>query len=207
MELTFSLFFSAAISQAAAAQWPPEDPAIAIQEEHQQPFSLPDSPWTYENGSLNPNLRPTSAAKRKAKAKSNNVLHSSLPPYHPDYVPPGPGDTDRFMYSSSSDEDEDGSSGDEYYAEEAPTRPMPIRRGSEGYEVRPIDREAMLRRYIEGQTAEVGRYNLYVPEPDVDSESDGLIGGDGDGSEGEDEVPLAKKVENWIAGTGTTTAD
>ena len=106
------------------------------------------------------------------------------------------------MYSSS---DEEESSGDEYYAEEAPMRPIPIRRGSEGYEVRPIDREAVLRRYIEEQTADVGRYNLYVPEPDVDSESDGLIGGDEDGSENEDGdgVPLAKKVENWKAGTKT----
>ena len=170
--------------QAAAAQWPPQDPATATQE-HQQPFSLPESPWTYEDGSLNPDLRPTSAGKRKARAKSDIVLHPTLPPYHPDYVP---GDAIRLMHSSSEDE----SSGDEYYAEDTPTRLMPIRRGSEGYEVRPIDREAMLRMYIEGHTADAGRYNLYIPEPDVDSESDGLIGGGSEDDEDEDGAPLTK---------------
>lgn len=83
----------------------------------------------------------------------------------------------------------------------------PIRRGSEGYEIAPINREEMLARYIEGQAAEVGRYNLYVPEPDVDSESDGLAGVGGSDVDDEDDVPLVRKVENWRAETdGAATA-
>jgi len=87
------------------------------------------------------------------------------------------------VYSSASDV----SSSDGY---DAPVIPGAghMRRGSEGYELPPIDREAMLRRYIEEQVGEEGRYNVYVPEPES-------------GSTGDDEetVPLAKKVESWRA--------
>lgn len=60
-----------------------------------------------------------------------------------------------------------------------------VRRGSEGYEVLPVDREEILRRYIESRGEEDGRYRRYVPEPPSESES-------------EDE-PLSERVEKWKA--------
>lgn len=65
---------------------------------------------------------------------------------------------------------------DTYEAEVGGSR---IRRGSEGYEVRPTTREEMLERYLLEQGMEPGRYQRYVPEPDI--ESDGT----------EDELPLS----------------
>lgn len=114
-----------------------------------------------------------------------------MPPYHPDYESAADGE-DPF------DSDSSNSSEDEYLNQPVRQPKGPVRRGSEGYEIQPIDREEMLRRYIEGQSAEVGRYNVYVPEPDVDSESDGVAG-----SELDDEIPLAEKVENWRATADT----
>ena len=47
-----------------------------------------------------------------------------------------------------------------------------VRRGSEGYEVRPVNREEILRRYIEDQGQEMGRYQTYVPEPESEGSED-----------------------------------
>jgi len=44
-----------------------------------------------------------------------------------------------------------------------------VRRGSEGYEVRQINREDMLQRYLE-ELGEEGRYVRYIPQPDDDEE-------------------------------------
>lgn len=52
---------------------------------------------------------------------------------------------------------------------------MKVRRGSEGYEVRTINREEMLREYIHSQVERTGRYQVYQPEDAVyaeDYESD-----------------------------------
>ena len=99
---------------------------------------------------------------------------SRVPPYHPDYRPP-----------------EEESSEDEYVL------PMPgpgpqKRRGSEGYEVREINREQLLRQSIEDQVREPGRYNLYVPESVTPDETDS-------DTEVESEEPLAQRVEEWRA--------
>ncbi|KAF7968127.1 hypothetical protein HWV62_20122 [Athelia sp. TMB] len=152
---------------------------------------LAESPWTYSDGALNPNLRPTSAAMRrarKARARADGPV-SNLPPYHPDYH----ADDDDAVSSSNS-----AGSSEDYYEQPGPVLRIQagrVRRGSEGYEVRPINREEMLTRFIAEQVGEEGRYNVYVPEPDVDSESDDL---DGTEDEGEDEdMPLASKVQNW----------
>lgn len=64
-----------------------------------------------------------------------------------------------------------------------------VRRGSEGYEVKSVDREEMLRRFVEGRTHEPGRYQRYVPEPSSESEVE-----DGDADES---IPLAQQVEQW----------
>jgi palmitoyltransferase ZDHHC6 len=99
-----------------------------------------------------------------------------VPPYHPDYRPP--------------DDDEDFSdspgSTDSTSDEEVQQPRRFVRRGSEGYEVHTIDREAMFRQRVMGQMHEHGRYNVYVPEPASTSEEE------------EDEtIPLAARVESW----------
>jgi len=121
-------------------------------------------------------------------------MHSSLPPYHPDYEPPVIGDASSYYASENS-----SSSSDEYADQEPPVTER-VRRGSEGYEVRPVGREEMLRRYIEEQAQEEGRYNRYMPEPDVDSERE-------EDEEDEESIPLAAKVEGWRASTGTRTGE
>lgn len=141
---------------------------------------MPESPWTYENGSLNPNLEPHNPA-RPARRRHIGRPVSSVPPYHPDYKPPGEDDAFPDPAGGSSSEDE-------YLLPSGPRKL--VRRGSEGYEVRTINREAMLKQHVEQQLTEPGRYKVYVPEPITPSESE---------SEEEEEVPLAQKVEAWRA--------
>ncbi|KAH9932044.1 zf-DHHC-domain-containing protein [Epithele typhae] len=153
-------------------EWPPKDPEAyeyPDEDPHHQ-FELPDSPWTYENNSVNPLLQPTQTRRRK---NARNGEHSAVPPYHPDYYhqdTPAP-------YAADSDGEDD----------EDERTPIPWARSGR-YEVKPIDREAMLRHYVEDRTTEPGRYNVYVPDPP--SEPD---------TEVEDEVPLTVKVEQWRA--------
>lgn len=47
-----------------------------------------------------------------------------------------------------------------------------VRSGSEGYEVRTIDREEMLQQYLKDLEEEPDKYVRYIPEPDSDSGSD-----------------------------------
>lgn len=80
-----------------------------------------------------------------------------------------------------------------------------VRRGSEGYEVRPIDREQLLAEYITDRAQEDGHYRRYVPEPPSDPESEGeSVGEEGAGAEVEanddEEEPLAVRVEKWRSG-------
>jgi len=84
-----------------------------------------------------------------------------------------------------------------------------VRRGSEGYEVRSIDREQLLAEYIASRGQETGHYQRYVPEPPSEPES----GGEGEGEVGvgevyndqddldeDDEEPLSVRVEKWRSG-------
>ncbi|KAJ7170161.1 zf-DHHC-domain-containing protein [Mycena filopes] len=136
--------------------WPPRDPASVYHDDPDREFVLPDSPWTYENGSVNPELQASNSSAPRRRKKGNGA--SALPPYHPDYQ------------AGSGNADEYDSADDEYrYADHSKPR---IRRGSEGYEVRPAAREDMLARYLQeiGETPQ--RYHRYIPEPQSDSESD-----------------------------------
>lgn len=100
-----------------------------------------------------------------------------MPPYHPAYGRQESHDT--YLDTDSDDDDE--------YEHVGRPREF-VRRGSEGYEVRPIDREDLLRRYVEDRTTEPGRYQLYVPDPPSEPES---------GAEEDEYIPLAEKVEMW----------
>ncbi|KAF8899051.1 zf-DHHC-domain-containing protein [Infundibulicybe gibba] len=151
--------------EGSMAVWPPRDPRETSE------FQLPASPWTYENGSLNPNLEPNNARLRssvKPKRSSQNASGTSaLPPYHPDYAEAEDGEVVYTSESSSQDSLGAGSF---------------VRRGSEGYEVRPVGREDMLSRYLRELGEEPQRYHRYIPQPLSDSE--------------DDDVPLSQAVKH-----------
>ncbi|KAJ7103218.1 zf-DHHC-domain-containing protein [Mycena belliarum] len=138
--------------------WPPRDPSSMHEGDPDKEFVLPNSPWTYENGSVNPDLQPSNSAAPRRRRRDHDGA-SALPPYHPDYQASVVTNGDY-----SSDEDE------EYgYKDDNKTW---VRRGSEGYEVRPAAREDMLERYLLeiGETPQ--RYHRYIPQPDSESEGD-----------------------------------
>jgi palmitoyltransferase ZDHHC6 len=144
--------------------WPPRDPNEEDYTDPDHEFKLPESPWTFENSSFNPELRPGNGTARRRRSNRGEV--ANVPPYHPDFdedVQPS-----RYDDSSSSD--------DEVYRSGA-TR---IRRGSEGVEVLPVNRAEMMQRYVQEVATEEGRYQRYVPEPASESEGE------------DDYVPLAQ---------------
>ncbi|OBZ79551.1 Palmitoyltransferase PFA4, partial [Grifola frondosa] len=170
--------------------WPPRDPNAYVypDEDPDHKFTLPDSPWTYQNGSLNPELHPSnsrlsssSTRRRKKQPDAARGAHSSVPPYHPDY-----NDTSTYPSHLSSSGSAVSSGDEDYYEDSRSARAVPVRRGSEGYEVQPIDRELLLRRYIEDRTTEPGRYQRYIPDPPSDADTDD-----------DEQIPLAEKVEMW----------
>jgi len=126
---------------------------------------LPASPWTYDNGGINPELQPSTnnGVRRRSPAVS-----SSVPPYHPDY-----------QQDVNEADSPTNSSDEEYYEERRQAHRPLVRRGSEGYEVRPVDREAMLQEYVQ----DTGRYQRYIPEPPSESE--------GSDEDAEENTPLA----------------
>lgn len=174
--------------------WPPRDPTLT----HQQPFKLPDSPWTYENGNFNPNLRPSSSTLRAVNGnrhKSQQGPVSTLPPYHPDYEDPGVETYPSRSHSPDSDLEN---------SEEGYSGAVKVRRGSEGYEVRPVNREQMFQEYVQCQINEAGRYQVYEPQralegdedfEDEDGDFEGELSGEVVGDVGaisdDDDVPLA----------------
>jgi palmitoyltransferase ZDHHC6 len=196
-------------------EWPPSDPTDRYIE-----CTQPDTPWTYDNDGPNPALVPSNshsaqqlrARKRGGRGgRSRSLGVSAVPPFHPDYEPA----------HDREDHGDDGDDGGERFAEyeDEPgwggTRH--VRRGSEGYEVRAIDREQLLEEYIASRGQEEGYYRRYVPEPPSETESESESGGEGgdgpgvgqvevevededdDDDDDEDEV-LAVRVEKWRSG-------
>lgn len=169
--------------------WPPSDPNDARRldvnyDDDDHELILPETPWTYENGDLNPNLAPSNSRRKSSSARRRRrVPIANVPPYHPDYVEPNtttfrdgvPENSDGYETVSEEDNDE--------YVDKERSGHI-VRRGSEGYEIRPVDREEILRRYIASRSEEAGWYNQYVPEPGSDSDSG--IGGWEDEPGGED---------------------
>lgn len=164
--------------------WPPRDPTLA----NQIPFKLPDSPWTYENGNVNPNLRPTNGQLRGVNGNHCKYTQdpiSVLPPYHPDYKDPGVDAHPGRPYSPHSESD---------HSEEGYSEVVRVRRGSEGYEVRPVTREQLFQEYVQDQINEAGRYQVYEPEhtPESDEDFEEVIDElSGEAGDSDDEVPLA----------------
>jgi len=147
--------------------WPPQDPTQEQYQDHT--FTLPESPWTYENGALNPDLRPSSGTRshpsNNGLRQRSSPLHLALPPYHPDYDASTYVERESGFSSDSASEDEDHVSDQSKWG-------VKVRRGSEGYEVPSIDREGLLHRYIQSQANERGRYQRYIPEPDTPSDDE-----------------------------------
>lgn len=132
------------------------------------------SPWTYQDEGFNPALQPSNTAHRQATSVARKRPRSCIPesedvlPYHHDYKD---GDENK-LYDEEDDDtsDESGNFGQ-----------VRLRRGSEGYEVRPVNRNDMLRRYLEEIGEKPGRYVRYIPQPnDIDRNE-----------EESDNVPLA----------------
>lgn len=91
-----------------------------------------------------------------------------MPPYHPDYHE---GETHRASGDDDDDEDSLVSSGDEVEDDDDDV-PLgtKVRRGSEGFEIRPVSREQMLRQYLESVGENYDRYIRYIPYPESEDE-------------------------------------
>ena len=186
--------------------WPPPDPT-----EYNGGWAQPASPWTYNNDGPNPALIPSnSGSAQHLRSRNRDIAgFSAVPPYHPDYDESVPQE-----YGGGED-DYDYDDGERFAEYEKARQRMPfVRRGSEGYEVRPIDREQLLAEYITDRAQEDGHYCRYVPEPPSDPESREECGEIRAGVEAEMEVerveqddedddeeePLAVRVEKWRSG-------
>ncbi|GBE77566.1 zf-DHHC-domain-containing protein [Sparassis latifolia] len=164
-----------------AEAWPPQDPNRTYtypEPDQNHKFSLPSTPWTYENGTLNPNLQPSNPRLRSSstrRRKPKGPGYSSLPPYHPDFHEAQ--DDDAYSASASSaggesDGEQEQGLGEDPHHMYGSFSGVRVRRGSEGYEVQSADRDKIMRRFLECQTREPGRYQRYVPEPPSESETD-----------------------------------
>ena len=182
--------------------WPPRDPA-----EHNTEWMPPASPWTYNNDGPNPALVPSNTQHLRSRKRGTAGV-STVPPYHPDYEPA------QHEYNDDDYDDDDDDEGERFAEYEKGRRRIAhVRHGSEGYEVRSIDREQLLAEYIATRGQEAGHYRRYVPEPPSEPESGGEEEGrvevgevdrdrdqDQDDYEEDDEEPLAVRVEKWRSG-------
>ncbi|KAG8680641.1 Palmitoyltransferase, partial [Ceratobasidium sp. 395] len=120
--------------------WPPKEPGIYKDRSLAAASALQDrlkgSPWTYGNDGPNPTLR--------ARNQSDH------PPYHPSYQPQNDSnDPDRQFdheYDDSTNSSPSRASSD-YDVDQSSVRDVRVRRGSEGWEVRPMTNEEIVARY------------------------------------------------------------
>ncbi|KAG9119752.1 Palmitoyltransferase [Ceratobasidium sp. 392] len=121
--------------------WPPKEPGIyrdrSLAAASALQNRLQGSPWTYGNDGPNPALR----------ARSQN----NYPPYHPSYQPSqnDSNDPDRQFdheYDDSTNSSPSRASSD-YDVDQSSGRDVRVRRGSEGWEVRPMTNEEIVARY------------------------------------------------------------
>lgn len=183
-------------------------------------FALPKDPWTYGNGSFNPDLHPGSLnhkLRERRGSPGSRQRHTNpypgegremdgtyaVPPYHPDYDESQPS-YGHFSRPPYADEDEDG---DDRYYEDRPQHRQFVRRGSEGYEVHTIDREEMMRQYVDSQShfaalTRAQRRTDLGEEGDnygVSDEEDGNDEGDG---RARDEEKMGREVRERLSEAG-----
>ncbi|CAE6476095.1 unnamed protein product [Rhizoctonia solani] len=137
--------------------WPPKDPnaykdkdrnqanATALQER------LQGSPWTYGNGDVNPALRMRGASDRPPYHPSYRSEGHSTPPTDPVNAPDRQFDHEYDSVSTSSSPSRASS---EYDVDMSADRDVRMRRGSEGWEVRPMTNEEIVQRYAQSRGLE-----------------------------------------------------
>jgi len=175
-------------------------------------FTLPKDPWTYGNGSFNPDLHPGSLdgelrERRGSAASRQRHVNpypgdggetdgvSAVPPYHPDYDESQPS-YGHFSRPPYADEGEEGD--DHYYEDRAPQRQF-IRRGSEGYEVHSIDREEMMRQYVDSQSHLAALAGAQGRADRGEEDNNYGVSDDDDGdNEGDDRVRDEEQVERNV---------
>jgi hypothetical protein len=122
----------------------------------------------------------------------------TVPPYHPDYDDSRPsyGHFSRPPYADGGEDEDD------HYYESGPQRRRFIRRGSEGYEVRPIDREEMLRQYVDPQPhlAAFARAQEMADRGEVGDNYD-VSDGEGDNKLGDEEA-MEREVRERVGEPG-----
>ncbi|KAH7105036.1 zf-DHHC-domain-containing protein [Auriculariales sp. MPI-PUGE-AT-0066] len=155
-------FVSDGVEDTVQDVWPPVDPSRRQIDygasDDDAPVKLPESgPWTYGEGSFNPTLKPSSQELRQ---------RSRYPPYHPMYGK-----------EAGSDAGDDSSSDDVSDHEEVGLRRR-VRRGSEGFEVRQISRDDMLRPYLPSEAA---ARNFDMSPRRANYDSDGRAHSDNEG--------------------------
>jgi len=164
--------------------WLPQDSISESSSEPSDPLK-DSSPWTYENESLNPTLAPSNSQirasnTRRRRTTKNAIFAAPSLPHHPDYQE----QDESEQYSGTSE----GSVDEQYLQKSGQLR---VRRGSEGYEVRPAAREEMLRQYLENLGEKPGRYLRYIPQVEDEDESNLEDLEDED----DDNVPLASHAK------------
>ncbi|KAG8691826.1 Palmitoyltransferase [Ceratobasidium sp. 423] len=135
-------------------EWPPKDPNVYKDRNLSTATALKErlqgSPWTYGNDGFNPALRNRGA--------------SNHPPYHPSYQPNDPSpqptgsiDPDQQFdheYDSVSTSSSPSRASSEYEVDISAERNVRTRRGSEGWEVRPLTNEEIVQRYAQSRGLE-----------------------------------------------------
>jgi len=166
------------------SMWPPKDLYRSLNPHRppkptkkQKDFRLPDSPWVYGGDSVNPALQPSNASIRRrvqAGLVEDDTTHAgtyNVPPYHSSFESGANNATWGRQSLESSSASASGTSDDDGYLYDEPDAGsrVHVRRGSEGWEVRPRSPEGVP---ISG----TDRYNRYVPErttsEEVSSEGD-----------------------------------
>lgn len=152
--------------------WPPVDPTRLP---NPAPIPAGASPFIYGGNSFNPSLRPSNAAKRRQASngsREDNMEMTHLNHRDDGWVTPSSRGSSPEPYLSDYDDDNYGPRTSQEVQEEKLRRlEGRVRRGSEGYEVRP--EIAAWNRQPGPTWAEQGRYNVYEPHvDDLDSDSD-----------------------------------
>ncbi|KDN49126.1 hypothetical protein RSAG8_02479, partial [Rhizoctonia solani AG-8 WAC10335] len=157
--------------------WPPKDPNTNIRKDRTRAAAaalqerLQGSPWTYGNDGPNPALRMRGA--------------SNHPPYHPSYQSEGPStpsnlttDPDRQFdheYDSVSTSSSPSRASSGYDVDISAGRDVRMRRGSEGWEIRPLSNEEIVQRYAQSRGLETRTQVETEPDQDEGEEEDELI--------------------------------
>lgn len=191
--------------------WPPKEPGAYKDKDPSVSTALQarlqGSPWTYGNDGPNPALR--------ARNRSN------FSPYHPSYQPSEHNssptkDADRQFdheYDDTSTSSLSRASSD-YDPHQSPDRDVRVRRGSEGWEVRPLSNEEIVARYARSRGLVDGSEDMEIAPLDLDGGDEGEWDADADEAPGTPEpesdfveVAPAPRYNTYIPETPDSSED